>query len=121
MLQLWSKGSLEEECPDLKKSDKISISDNNKFEFGFSNQTDNALQLKSVIITPVNSLRNHIDKWKSIETNQYILNVIDQGYRLPFKTLPVNISLDNNRSAKDNKSFVSDEIDKLLMKGCILG
>ena len=60
----------------------------------FSNQTDNALQLKSVIITPVNSLRNHIDKWKSIEANQYILNVIDQGYRLPFKTLPVNISLD---------------------------
>jgi hypothetical protein len=56
-------------------------------------------------------LRNHIDKWKSIEANQYILNVIDQGYRLPFKTLPVNISLDNNRSAKDNKSFVSDEID----------
>jgi hypothetical protein len=38
---------------------------------------------------------------------------------LPFKTLPVNILLDNNRSAKDNKSFVSDEIDKLLMKGCI--
>jgi hypothetical protein len=54
------------------------ISDNNKFEFGFSNQTDtgNALQLKSVIVTPVNSLRNHIDKWKSIEANQYILNVI---------------------------------------------
>ena len=119
MLQLWSKGSLEEECPDLKKSEKISISDNNKFKFGFSNQTDNALQLKSVIVTPVNSLRNHIDKWKSIEANQYILNVIDQGYRLPFKTLPVNISLDNNRSAKDNKSFVSDAIDKLLMKGCI--
>ena len=64
-------------------------------------------------------MRNHIDKWKSIEANQYILNVINQGYRLPFKTLPVNISLDNNRSAKDNKSFVSDEIDKLLMKGCI--
>jgi hypothetical protein len=85
----------------------------------FSKQTDNALQLKSAIVTPVNSLRNHIDKWKSIEANQYILNVIDQGYRLPFKTLPVNISLDNNRSAKDNKSFVSDEIDKLLMKGCI--
>ena len=115
------KGHWKQECPDLKKSEKISISDNNKFEFGFSNQTDtgNALQLKSVIVTPVNSLRNHIDKWKSIEANQYILNIIDQGYRLPFKTLPVNISLDNNRSAKDNKSFVSDEIDKLLMKGCI--
>ena len=64
-------------------------------------------------------MRNHIDKWKSIKANQYILNVIDQGYRLPYKTLPVNISLDNNRSSKDNKSFVSDEIDKLLMKGCI--
>jgi hypothetical protein len=58
-------------------------------------------------------------KWKSIEANQYILNVIYQGYRLPFKTPPVNISLENNRSAKENKSFVSDEIDKLLMKGCI--
>ena len=56
---------------------------------------------------------------KALRSNQYILNVIDQGYRLPFKTLPVNISLDNNRSAKDNKSFVSDEIDKLLMNGCI--
>jgi hypothetical protein len=113
------KGHWKQECPDLKKSDKISISDNNKLEFGFSNQTNNALQLNSVIVTPVNSLRNHIDKWKSIEANQYILNVIYQGYRLPFKTPPVNISLENNRSAKENKSFVSDEIDKLLMKGCI--
>jgi hypothetical protein len=67
------KGHWKQECPDLMKSEQISISDNNKFEFGFSNQTDtgNALQLKSVIITPVNSLRNHIDKWKSIEANQY--------------------------------------------------
>ena len=41
------KGHWTQECPDLKKSDKISIADNNKFEFGFSNPTDNALQLKS--------------------------------------------------------------------------
>ncbi|VDI74252.1 Hypothetical predicted protein [Mytilus galloprovincialis] len=38
---------------------------------------------------------------------------------LPLKTLPENVLLDNNRSAKENKSFVTDEIEKLLSKGCI--
>ena len=38
---------------------------------------------------------------------------------IPFKTSPENFVSRNNRSARDNGTFVSDEIDKLLKKGCI--
>jgi hypothetical protein len=53
------------------------MSDNNKFEFGFSNQTDNALQLKSVIVTPVNS---------RVQLSQCKIHVIQC---LPRKLFPV--------------------------------
>jgi hypothetical protein len=30
----------------------------------------------------------HIDFWRSIGTNQYILDVIENGYNVPFYSLP---------------------------------
>jgi hypothetical protein len=38
---------------------------------------------------------------------------------MPFLTLPNQIELDSNKSARDNYDFVTDEINKLLEKGCI--
>ena len=45
--------------------------------------------------------------------------MIENGYKIPFKTEPVSVELKNNRSALDNTQFVSSEISNLLVKGCI--
>ncbi|XP_063433322.1 uncharacterized protein LOC134715214 isoform X1 [Mytilus trossulus] len=114
------KGHWKQECPEKqqRKNDKIS----NIYSLYRNNievHVDNLRTKVDTIKSPVNSLRKHINKWKIIQASDYILNVIEKGYMLPLKTLPENVLLDNNRSAKENKSFVTDEIEKLLSKGCI--
>lgn len=104
------KGHWKQDCPEaVKSNEKISI---DYVQCRMASEGQN-------IVTPVNSLRNHIKSWQEVNANDYILSVIDQGYKLPFKTFPVDVFLDNNKSAKDNAAFVRDEINKLLLKGCI--
>ena len=56
-----------------------------------------------------------VNKWKEIRANDFIVDVIENGYEIPFLTLPNQIELDNNKSARDNSDFVTDEINKLLV------
>ncbi|XP_063395983.1 integrase/recombinase xerD homolog isoform X2 [Mytilus trossulus] len=114
------KGHWKQECPEKqqRKNDKIS-NINTLYRNNIEVHVDNLRTKVDTIKSPVNNLRKHINKWKIIQASDYILNVIEKGYMLPLKTLPENVLLDNNRSAKENKSFVTDEIEKLLSKGCI--
>ena len=69
-------------------------------------------------ITPVGSLRICLSYWEEANVNAHIKDVIVQGYKIPFRTLPNSVQL-RNKSARDNPSFVKEEIQKLLGKGCI--
>ncbi|XP_063414876.1 uncharacterized protein LOC134696851 [Mytilus trossulus] len=114
------KGHWKQECPEKqqRKNDKIS-NINTLYRNNIEVHVDDLRTKVDTIKSPVNSLRKHINKWKIIQASDYILNVIEKGYMLPLKTLPENVLLDNNRSAKENKSFVTVEIEKLVSKGCI--
>ena len=70
-------------------------------------------------ITPVGSLKICLSYWEEANVNAHIKDVIVQGYKIPFRTLPDSVQLRNNKSARDNPSFVKEEIQKLLGKGCI--
>jgi hypothetical protein len=54
-----------------------------------------------------------------VSDNRYILDVVEFGYKIPFKEIPQNTFLRNNRSARDNPEFVKAEIQNLLKKGVI--
>ena len=69
--------------------------------------------------SPVGRLRNCIQRWVEITDDVYILNVIRFGYKLPFKVIPEQVFLKNNKSARENPDFVSKEISSLLQKGVI--
>ena len=69
--------------------------------------------------SPVNRLKNHASKFKQVTSDSYILDVVMNGYKLPFKTLPDSAVLKNNKSARSNPTFVVEEIDRLLDKGVI--
>ena len=49
-----------------------------------------------------------IDFWRSLEVFQFILNVIIQGYKIPFFHLPTPFSKANNASARNNSTFVTE-------------
>lgn len=70
-------------------------------------------------ISPYNRLKNAASVWLESGANAYILNVVEHGYKIPFKELPSIQKSKNNRSARDNPEFVSKEINCLLAKGCI--
>ena len=74
----------------------------------------------AVTCSPVGRLKNSMHEWeKKIGASRYILSVIENGYTLPLKTTPQKVYLKNNRSARDNPNFVSEEISNLLRKGVI--
>ena len=62
------------------------------------------------------SLRKCIDFWRSLEVSRFILNVIIQGYNIPFFHLPTPFSKANNASARNNSTFVSEAVNDLLKR-----
>jgi len=59
-------------------------------------------------------LRKFVDFWCILEVSQFILNVMMQGYKIPFFQLPTLIAKRNNTSARENSDFVSQAVDDLL-------
>ena len=66
------------------------------------------------------SLKSHVKFWQDINTSDYILDVINNGYCIPFVTTPVSSYLNNNRSALNNKEFVGKAILDLLSTGSVV-
>ena len=64
-------------------------------------------------------LKKDIKFWQDINSNSYILDVIENGYRIPFLTEPKGAELKNNKSALNNDKFVQNAINELLVEGKI--
>ena len=91
-------------------------------EFNVNLQTAKGCGLiseNSVQHSPVGRLRQALGQWDKLSVNPFIRNVIKEGYKIPLRVTLDVICSDNNKSAKENPSFVSEEIKKLLAKGCI--
>ena len=71
--------------------------------------------------TPVSSLkvkgrlRAHVQFWKDIEASDFIIDTIQEGYRIPSRESPNPDIFSNNSSAFDNWQFVFDSITQLLI------
>ena len=50
--------------------------------------------------------------WQEAGAGRYILIVVDEGYKIPFKEVPDVQKSRNNKSARDNPEFVCKEINK---------
>ena len=72
---------------------------------------------KDIIVR--NRLKEHIQFWKDIGANQFILDSIEYGYKIPFYSLPGSAMLRNNKSAREHSSFVLEAISDLLDRGLI--
>ena len=64
-------------------------------------------------------LKASIKFWESIDASEFVLNTIKYGYKIPFVTVPQNFVFENNRSAKLEHEFVTENILKLLNNGLV--
>ena len=71
------------------------------------------------IPTPVGRLKSNAKHWENAGASEYIMDLVQNGYKLPFRNLPVAAVLKNNRSALENTEYVGNEITLLLSKQCI--
>jgi hypothetical protein len=65
-------------------------------------------------------LRENISFWESIGTNRWVLEIIREGYCLPFIDMPEQVVLSNHRSAFKSSKFVTQEIAKLRLSGVLV-
>ena len=77
------------------------------------------LEPNSVVVVK-GRLRENIAFWRSIGASQWLLNVLCEGYCLPFVDFPANKFFLNHKSASCHAEFVSAEISKLLASGAIV-
>lgn len=73
----------------------------------------------STMGTVVGRLKKSIGFWGSITDRDYILSVVEFGYRLPFVSPPIAFRFPNNRSAVQFQTFVDSEIDQLISKNAV--
>ena len=63
------------------------------------------------------SLRRHLNFWKdTLKANNFILQTIEHGYRIPFRYLPSSFYFQNNKSALRDSKFVETTLLELLKK-----
>lgn len=123
------------ECPTVKAANNNKISNNYSLiarkgmdreslghviiNEGAEESKEKSSSAESTVLSPAGRLAKAYDKWKEITDDQYILEVIKQGYKLPFKESPPEVYIKNNSSARDNMPFVQEEVKNLVQKGIV--
>jgi hypothetical protein len=54
-----------------------------------------------------------------LDAPQFVVDMIKEGYRLPFSAYPSSCFIKNNKSARKQPEFVESAISELLATGCI--
>ena len=62
-------------------------------------------------------LKLNIEFWRNISAYDNVLDIIENGYKLPFLDIPPPTCLNNNVSAIKNKDFVEEAILELINYG----
>ena len=64
-------------------------------------------------------LRDHLSFWHGINANCWVTSIISDGHALPFGELPPAKEMENHKSARDEKQFVAEQLEELLLSSCI--
>ena len=74
----------------------------------------------STVEFKVDNLKHNLSFWKNtLHANNFVLNVIEFGYLIPFFETPPSVFLRNNASSLSNTQFVETAIADLLSTGVI--
>ena len=79
---------------------------------------DNLREHSSVIVK--GRLRSNLTFWENIGASSWVLDIIRNGYCLPFLGQPEKKFSNNHSSATNNADFVTKELQKLVSTGAIV-
>ena len=66
-------------------------------------------------------IRKCADFWRyTLDASEFVMSMVEKGYRLPFSDYPPRCFTRNNASALKHKQFVADAISELLTNECIV-
>ena len=85
-------------CPNLREKREFEIEQNN--------------QVKKVSVK--GRLQKHKQFWQDIGANQWVMDCILEGYKIPFKYFPLPAKFRNNKSAFTHSEFVTKSVLELL-------
>ena len=92
-----------------------------KDEYDFSRFTHDFYEYeqgqKNILVK--DRLKKHLSFWRDIGSNEFVLDVIQNGYKIPLYSMPDRTFCKNNRSALLEPEFVSEAIKDLLDRGLI--
>ena len=61
-----------------------------------------------------------INFFKSIGASERVINILEEGYKIPFRELPGTFWLKNNKSCNENIQFVREKTAKWLSEGFVI-
>ena len=99
------------------KNIEVDTCDNLSVDNLVCDKNDSNIGLTQANISVKGRLKQHLNFWEKIEANEFILDVVANGYKLPFKCLPESVHLKNNRSSLNNDEFVRQSINELIITG----
>ena len=96
----------------VKHKNSFCMSDRGDSEFPADSTGDSLPNVKG-------RLRERLPFWKEIGAGNWVTRILREGYALPFTKEPEPAFFNNNRSALNNREFVTKEILDLLSSGRI--
>ena len=107
ILSLESPTTSQPQANQLNQSSEDVLAQVDQFTENYELESGHSLRVKG-------NLSVNLVFWRSIGAPNFILSVIENGYRLPFISLPLSVKLRNNKSARIHADFVHQAVRELL-------
>lgn len=92
-----------------------------KCDLEFETARDYEISSGEKTVSVVGRLKHHYSYWETqLKASSFVLNVIKNGYFIPFTSHPTKFYAKNNSSSLRHDMFVKESIQKLLTNKCIL-
>ena len=66
-------------------------------------------------------LKRSNEFWKNtLKANDFVIETINDGYKLPLKETPIKTEFRNNKSAIQNSDFVNEALKELIVSNCVI-
>ena len=72
------------------------------------------MNLKVDSLTVKGNLKKNLGFWRSISAPNFILTTVEKGYKLPFGSLPLAVTLRINKSPRLHADFVDQAVLELV-------
>ena len=77
--------------------------------------------MQTAFHTVAGKIQDHVEFWKKeLQSPPFIIDIVKNGYKLPFVSTPPPFYAKNNKSSLENQTFVTESITNLLQNKCII-